>query len=224
MKFNVLDLYAGTGRSLEPFLAWSQTGRTFLADNSEYAAAVYRHNFPSADYRVFDLNRVATSDLAAFVGGPVDILLGCPPCQGFSDCGLKNSRDPRNRHVSRFHAIVRDLRPRFLAMENVPLVVTSRRFRRFARGLEELGYVWTAAIVNAVLWGAARVAKDLSSLQRRVNSASSLHFPSRRMEDKACTSIIPSVTFAGLKMTSSECSVGRRQPNEQRLYFPTRLE
>ncbi|MBV8274627.1 MAG: DNA cytosine methyltransferase [Verrucomicrobia bacterium] len=156
MKLNVLELYAGTGRSLQPFLTWPNTGKAFLVDNSEYAATVYRHNFPHAAYAVLDLNRVSTSKLAEFVGGPVDILLGCPPCQGFSDCGLKNSSDPRNKHVSRFHAVVSDLRPKFLAMENVPLIVTSRRFRKFVRGLEELGYIWTAAIVNAVLWGSCQ--------------------------------------------------------------------
>jgi len=41
-------------------------------------------------------------------------------------------------------------------LENVPLVAASGRFRQFVLGLEQLGYRWTAAIVNAALWGSCQ--------------------------------------------------------------------
>jgi len=156
MKFNILELYAGTGRSIEPFRRWSRTGKISLVDNNQYAADVYKHNNPGARYRVWDLGTKPSTDLLRFAGGRVDVLLGCPPCQGFSDCGSKNPYDSRNRHVSRFHSIVRDLQPRVLAMENVPLVASSGRFKLFTDGLEELDYCWTASIVNAALWGSCQ--------------------------------------------------------------------
>ena len=156
MKFNVLELYAGTGRSIEPFRRWSRTGRICLVDNNQYAADVYKANYPGSAYHVHDLGKTKAQDLLRLTGGRVDILLGCPPCQGFSDCGPKDACDPRNRHVSRFHTIVRELRPRVLAMENVPLVASSGRFKQFTLGLEELGYHWTAAIINAALWGSCQ--------------------------------------------------------------------
>lgn len=156
MKFNILELYAGTGRSIEPFRSWPRTGKICLADNNQYAADVYEKNYPGSNYQVVDLGKTKTSDVLKSAGGRVDVLLGCPPCQGFSDCGAKNAYDSRNRHVSKFHAIVRDLKPKVLAMENVPLVAASGRFELFVRGLEELGYSWTAAIVNAALWGSCQ--------------------------------------------------------------------
>src|SRR6266404_3464495 len=137
MKFNVLELYAGTGRSMEPFLGWAHRGEVGLVDNNPYAAEVYLGNRPGANYQVLDLARAGSSELASLVGGQVDVLLGCPPCQGFSDCGLKNSRDPRNRHVTKFEEVVRELNPRVVAMENVPLIAASARFERFVRALEE---------------------------------------------------------------------------------------
>src|SRR6266567_365427 len=103
MKFNVLELYAGTGRSIEPFRAWTRTGRISLVDNNQYAADVYKRNYPGANYHVLDLGRAKTSDILNLAAGRVDVLLGCPPCQGFSDCGAKNAYDARNRHISRFH-------------------------------------------------------------------------------------------------------------------------
>src|SRR3954470_13217247 len=156
MKVNVLELYAGTGRSIEPFRSWSKIGKISLVDNSKYAADVYKKNYPGANYAVLDLRETKTGDLLKLAGGRVDVLLGCPPCQGFSDCGSKNAYDSRNRHISLFHQIVRDLKPRVLAMENVPLAATSGRFKKFVLGLEELGYSWTAAIGNALLWGSCQ--------------------------------------------------------------------
>jgi DNA (cytosine-5)-methyltransferase 1 len=156
MKFNVLELYAGTGRSIEPFRKWSRSGKISLVDNNQYAAEVYKLNYPEATFQVRDLCKTKTDELLKITGGRVDVLLGCPPCQGFSDCGAKNANDPRNRHVTRFHSIVRELQPRILAMENVPLVAASGRFKQFTRGLEGLGYRWTAAIVNAALWGSCQ--------------------------------------------------------------------
>jgi DNA (cytosine-5)-methyltransferase 1 len=156
MKFNILELYAGTGRSVEPFISWSRTRKIYLVDNDQYAADVYLHNHPKSNYGVYDLGKVRSSKLLSFSGGRVDVLLGCPPCQGFSDCGLKNVRDPRNRQMTRFEEIVCDLKPRVLAFENVPLVITSGRFKRFLRSLDELDYVWTAAVVNAALYGSCQ--------------------------------------------------------------------
>jgi DNA (cytosine-5)-methyltransferase 1 len=156
MKFKILELYAGTGRSVEPFRRWSRSGRISLVDNNQYAADVYRKNYPGANYLVRDLGRTKTAEILKLAGGRVDVLLGCPPCQGFSDCGSKNAHDGRNRHITNFHAIVRDLKPRVLAMENVPLAATSGRFDQFVLGIERLGYCWTAAIVNAALWGSCQ--------------------------------------------------------------------
>src|SRR5687767_990184 len=101
-KFNILELYAGTGRCAEPFRCWPRTKRIALVDNNEYAANVYHANYPAAIYATHDVGIVQSSELLRLSDGRVDILLGCPPCQGFSDCGLKNTRDPRNRLMTRF--------------------------------------------------------------------------------------------------------------------------
>jgi DNA (cytosine-5)-methyltransferase 1 len=177
MRFNILELYAGTGRSVEPFLDWGHRGEVCLVDNNRYAAEVYLLNRPGANYRVLDLAHAGSSELASIAGGQVDVLLGCPPCQGFSDCGLKNSRDPRNRHVTKFEEIVRDLRPRVVAMENVPLVATSSRFARFVRALEELDYSWTAAIANAALWGSCQSRQRIILVAARSDVGTEPRFP-----------------------------------------------
>lgn len=155
-KLKVVELYAGTGRAIEPFRKWRKAEAALLVDANPYAKKVYAHNFPNTPYLRADLSRLSANDLAMAAGGRVDILLGCPPCQGYSDVGLKQNDDPRNGHITRFLNYVRGLKPLAVAMENVPLAAASEHFTRLTRGLERHGYVWTAMIANAALWGSCQ--------------------------------------------------------------------
>lgn len=87
-KFKIVELYAGTGRSVQPFLGWKKVGDPLLVDVNTYAAEVYRQNLPNAIYATADLRKTTSKDLANLAGGRIDILLGCPPCQGYSDTGM----------------------------------------------------------------------------------------------------------------------------------------
>ncbi len=155
-KLKVVELYAGTGRAIEPFKRWRKAEVSLLVDANPYAKEVYNHNFPNIPYLKADLARLTAKDLANAAGGRVDVLLGCPPCQGYSDVGLKQDDDPRNGHITRFLNYIRGLKPMAVAMENVPLAASSDQFERLTRGLERHGYVWTAMIANAALWGSCQ--------------------------------------------------------------------
>ena len=98
-KFRVVELYAGTGRSVEPFKHWRRAELALLVDASDHERNTYLSNFPNAPYVRRDISRLQPEELLRLAGGRVDILLGCPPCQGFSESGLRRSDDPRNRHV-----------------------------------------------------------------------------------------------------------------------------
>lgn len=67
----------------------------------------------------------ATSSLTA---GEVDLIIGGPPCQGFSTAGRMDPDDPRSVHVIHFAQLVERLRPLAFVMENVPSLATSSRW------------------------------------------------------------------------------------------------
>lgn len=52
--------------------------------------------------------------------GELDLVVGGPPCQGYSMAGRRNVMDPRNSLVFEFARLVCEIRPRSLCMENVP--------------------------------------------------------------------------------------------------------
>jgi DNA (cytosine-5)-methyltransferase 1 len=154
--FNVVELYAGTARSVQPFYAWRRCRVAALIDRDHYAAETYRANFPTAPYYTLNLRGASADSITALVGSGVDILLGCPPCQGFSETGSRNPHDPRNSHLMNFARLAAELSPKAIAMENVPLAAGCRRFTNFTTRLEQSGYTWTAGIINAALRGSCQ--------------------------------------------------------------------
>jgi len=160
-KYNVVELYAGIARTWEPFRSWRKCRLGLLVDIDPYARQTYNLNHPSAPYLTEDLRKVGAKRLKELAGGSVDILLGCPPCQGFSDTGKRNPRDPRNGHITTFAQFVSQLKPLAVVLENVPLLVTSRRFSEFTELLDRHNYFWTAAIVNAALYGSCQTRQRL---------------------------------------------------------------
>lgn len=160
-RFRVAELYAGTARSVEPFRTWKKAEIALLVDNNQLAADTYLANYPKAPYFVEDLADITAERVQEISGGDIDILLGCPPCQGFSDNGKRYARDRRNRHLTNFARLAVELQPLAIAMENVPLAAGSNAFRRFTRQIEEAGYKWTAGIVNAALFGSCQCRQRL---------------------------------------------------------------
>lgn len=155
-RLNVVELYAGTARSCEPFKRWRRARIALLIDAWYFAKDTYIYNFPSAPYVLADLGSLEPREIEAAGGGHVDILLGCPPCQGFSEVGSRGVGDSRNWHITRFGKFVAALRPMALALENVPQFISSRQYRAFCRQLDSLGYLWNAGILNAALRGSTQ--------------------------------------------------------------------
>lgn len=87
----------------------------------------------------------------------LDLLAGCPPCQGFSTLrtlnGAINVDDPRNDLVMEFERFVEILRPRTVMMENVPRLGNTKQFDTFCKKLEKLGYWGKHRILDAANYG-----------------------------------------------------------------------
>lgn len=97
-------------------------------------------------------------------GQEVDLLVGGPPCQGFSTAGNNLEDDPRNLLLNSFLRAVAVLRPRTVVMENVPALT----FRRRRRTLDELiatlhgyGYEVDMAILHGEGYGLPQLRRRL---------------------------------------------------------------
>lgn len=86
-----------------------------------------------------------------------DIVIGGPPCQGFSVIGRMDPNDPRSRHVEHFLDVVEMLQPRAFVMENVKALAVSKRWEdardRLLTRASELGYNRSMFVLNAEDYG-----------------------------------------------------------------------
>lgn len=110
MKYSVIDLFSGCGGLS---LGFQEAGFEILSSYEIWRPAVetYRENFahPTIHCELSDSTELPLAD----------VIIGGPPCQGFSSAGLRRQGDHRNTLISVFSKLVQRLRPRAFVFENV---------------------------------------------------------------------------------------------------------
>lgn len=154
---NVLDLYCGAGGLSAGFELLEAFHVVAGLDRFEPAVRTFYRNHPRAS-RAFsapwDVTGVRGADLLRELGR-IDVVVGGPPCQGFSHAGPRTARDERRQHVWQFARVVSELCPRAFVMENVNgLLVTGQRTRgqlldRLARFYAKHGYSVASQVLDA---------------------------------------------------------------------------
>jgi DNA (cytosine-5)-methyltransferase 1 len=145
--FTVLDLFCGAGGLS---LGFAKAGFTITRaiDYDDAALKTYNANFDSHAVKLDLSNGV---DLL-----PTTVVIGGPPCQGFSSAGLRRPNDHRNSLVSSFAEIVVSLRPTAFIFENVEGFLTAENGKRVLELLSPLiaaGYRIHLRKVNAANYG-----------------------------------------------------------------------
>lgn len=154
-----IDLFSGCGGLTQGL---KQAGFVVLAaiDNDELAVETYQTNHPEVHIWAEDITSLSFSELHDALDiseGDLDLLAGCPPCQGFSRMRTLNSsrvlEDSRNELVFEFARLARSLRPKTLMLENVPGLAEDGVFDEFLQEIQELGYAANHLILDAADYG-----------------------------------------------------------------------
>jgi DNA (cytosine-5)-methyltransferase 1 len=157
-EIRLLDLFSGAGGLSAGFSAESARFKTVRAVEQDVsAAATYAENH--------DPDSVYTGGIEDWLKSEqvpsADVVIGGPPCQGFSALGKQEELDKRNQLWLRYAETIRRSEPRFFVLENVPAFLTSKQFARFKRQCAPRGplgaYTFQAQILNAADYGAAQV-------------------------------------------------------------------
>lgn len=117
---NAVDLFSGCGGFS---LGFMQAGFDVSAavEFDQTIAQTYRKNFPNSRLMIDDIKRIDEDGL--FEGTTTDVVIGGPPCQGFSMAGARIrggfTGDPRNYLFKHYLNIVKVLSPEIFVMENV---------------------------------------------------------------------------------------------------------
>lgn len=114
-------------------------------------------NYPDEPYLLEDIRTLSISEIKKYVGDKkVSVIIGGPPCQGFSNMGNKNSADPRNMLFESYVKIVDAIRPTCFLFENVKGLRTmfeGRYFKKVIEGFLAIGYNLHYALVDTSNYG-----------------------------------------------------------------------
>lgn len=153
----VLDLFCGVG-GLSKGFEWA--GYKIIAANDNFSAAceTYRKNHPNTKLIEGDITLKDIRDkvISTSIENGVDIVIGGPPCQGFSYAGRRLVDDPRNFLYKEFITIVGKIRPKVVLLENVEGILTSnngKTFESIKENFSELGYKLQGKKMHAVKFG-----------------------------------------------------------------------
>lgn len=162
-SYRVLDLFAGAGGISEGF---RQAGFTILGglDSDPDASATYALNFPQSRTISGDIRSPRVRDELGEILPGVDVIVGGPPCQAFSQ--MRNHTrvidDPRNSLYREFVAALRVAKPRAFLMENVTGIDQLRVRDQIALDLTIEGeYQVVTQVVDAANFGVPQTRKRL---------------------------------------------------------------
>lgn len=236
----MLDLFAGAGGLTAGFHAASDRFRVERAvELDTAAAATYAATFgEDLVYRGGIEDWLRDEDVPN-----VDLIVGGPPCQGFSMLGKRDATDKRNYLWQEYAATILRAQPKYFVVENVAAFAKSQQFRDFTESTQPDGilrdYTFEWDILNAADYGAFQARKRAILIGRRrglpeVGMPEPTHVGQHRTVRQAFRNIVPTVTetrldgrtktFFGVDLPGVfrpyELHVGREYAKISRLRFP----
>ncbi|PNH98459.1 DNA cytosine methyltransferase [Vibrio diazotrophicus] len=155
---NSIDLFSGGGGLSE---GMKQAGFKILSavENNQHAAETFRVNHKSSYVFEDDIRLVSGTELLKRSGiakGELDLLAGCPPCQGFSSLTRKYKRDDeRNSLINEVGRLVKDTLPKAIMIENVPGLMDKGKplLNSFLEEINSLGYIANYCVLQVADYG-----------------------------------------------------------------------
>lgn len=170
-----IDLFSGCG-GLSLGLKGAGFAVTAAVEIDRKAQQTYKLNHPDVRLYAEDIRKLDPAQILQDIGlqvGELDLLAGCPPCQGFSRLRTKNKMtsvsDDRNDLVEDFLRFIQVMRPKTVMLENVPALSKDARFLSMQGELHALGYETVVHVLDAADYSVPQRRKRLIMLASRVH-------------------------------------------------------
>lgn len=170
-----IDLFAGAGGLSEGF---KEAGFQIVQaiENDPHAATTYRHNHPRVDVLEEDIRNLDPRTCLDRLGlrpGDLTVLIGGPPCQGFSESNRRTRTldNPKNHLFKDFLRFLEVMQPAWLVLENVAGLRTLSRgvlLQHIVEGCRSLGYEVKWADLNAADYGVSQLRRRLFIIGNRL--------------------------------------------------------
>lgn len=175
-NLNYIDLFSGAGGIS---LGFDRKGfcNVFSIDIEPGFCETYKFNFPKhrlIQKNICDLSEKEISHLVE--RKEIDVIIGGPPCQGFSiagKIGRKFLDDERNRLFKEFVRVVKTIQPKIFVMENVARLYNHNKGKtreEIIDDFQNLGYKVDCKIINSVDYGVPQSRQRIIFIGNRINT------------------------------------------------------
>ena len=155
-KYNVLDLFCGCG-GLSKGFEMAKFNIIGGVDFNKEAIDTFNYNFKGSKGLDVDILNIDEKKIKEIFGNKIDIIIGGPPCQGFSAANRnKVDDDPRNKLFFQFVKFVDTFKPSVVVIENVRGIVTQNNGyakNEIYKIFEKRGYNVTHKVLDASDYG-----------------------------------------------------------------------
>lgn len=147
----------------------------------------FKVNHPRTHLIEGDVRQITKEDIAPFIGGEVDGIIGGPPCQSWSEAGaLRGIEDARGQLFFDYIRILKEFKPKFFLAENVSGMLANRHneaVQNIIQMFADAGYDVTLNMVNAKDYGVAEERKRVFYIGFRKDLGVQFVFPKGSTED-----------------------------------------
>ena len=200
-KRNVIDLFCGAG-GLSTGFRMAGFDVILGVDN----IPVFCETFEKNDHKSIcgNIREISVEQIKKEIDNKkVDVVVGGPPCQGFSMAGRRDPKDPRNSLFMEFVRIVGGLKPEFFVMENVPGILTMKTQEGIfvkdiiLKEFNKLGYRVEAKKLLAADYGVPQKRKRVvfigTNTNKKINFPEPTHFkkPYKRIDGTITKKWVP---------------------------------
>ena len=173
---NVVSLFTGAG-GLD--IGFKEVGFNcvFASDIMPQAQATFNFNYSQTPFILKDIRTFTSDEILSLIGNKnIDVIIGGPPCQGFSNMGNKNSADPRNYLFESYVKIVETIQPKCFLFENVKGFLTmfeGRFFDKVINSFLEIGYSLYYSVIDSSKYGVPQKRERIIIFGTKLNTISS---------------------------------------------------
>jgi len=190
--FKSIDLFSGCGGMT---LGFKRAGihSIFASDIDENCKLTFTHNFPDVPFLLKDVTTITKEEVDSLLKGQTpDIIIGGPPCQGFSLANKNRNKikdDPRNKLFYNFVKFIDWYKPKAFVMENVKGILSMKNGEVINTILEEFrntteyGYNVEYSILNAKDYGVPQSRERVIIIGFRKDLGISPKFPQKQTNE-----------------------------------------
>ncbi len=198
-RFNFIDIFSGAGGFS---CGLEQAGmRCILGiDFDKNAAKTFERNHKHAKVFCGDITKLSNKKLNDLIEKqPVNLIVGGPPCQGFSTVGPGNPNDLRNKLFLEFVRIVKFTRPQYIVIENVTGLLAKKNektLKSILKRFQNLGYTMDVQVLSAHHYGVAEKRRRTIFIGSLVNEK--IQFPKISHDIEVRGHYKPSITVGDI--------------------------